>query len=196
MGREFPNPERPIGPTITAVIDCRDQDNPLDGFVIEEGAVPEALVPGLQGMLAAMPGKVRPQNISILDRVRKKLSESISLFLGPYASNGSIERTQVYLVMSHDSNQAVISLEDDQPVLRFLGVGRSDHVKYLNSILEKATNAVGGTYINNPFFAALGEQQVGVELSFLREQQLTLERLPSIPSAALTSARMGQRSPE
>lgn len=161
MGREVPNPEKPIGPTITGVIDCRDQPNPLDGFVIEEGAVPEALVPGLQGMLRAMPGKVRPPDISILERVHKKLAESKSTLLGPYTPNGSVERTQVYLIMSHDSNQAIMSLEDDKPVLRFLGVGRSDHVKYLNGILEKATNAVGGTFVNNPFFAALGEQQVG-----------------------------------
>ncbi|KAL1999346.1 hypothetical protein VTN02DRAFT_4657 [Thermoascus thermophilus] len=162
MGREVPNPERPIGPTITGVIDCRDQPNALDGFVIEEGAVPQALVPGLQGMLRAMPGKVRPPDISILERVQKKLAESRSTLLGPYTPNGSVERTQVYLIMSHDSNQAIMSLEDNKPVLRFLGVGRSDHVKYLNGILEKATNAVGGTFVNNPFFAALGDQQITV----------------------------------
>jgi hypothetical protein len=74
---------------------------------------------------------------------------------------GSLERTQTYLVMSHDSNQAVMRMgENDKPALTFLGVGRSDHVKYLNGILAKATNAVGGTFINSPFFAALGQQEV------------------------------------
>jgi hypothetical protein len=71
-----------------------------------------------------------------------------------------MENTQVYLVMSHDSNQAILSLSDDKPVLRFLGVGRSEHVRYLNGLLAKATNAVGGTLVNNPFFAAFGEQEV------------------------------------
>jgi hypothetical protein len=64
--------------------------------------------------------------------------------------------------MSHDSNQAVLSLKDDKPVLEFLGVGRSEHVKYLNGVLKDATEAVGGTFINNPFYAALGRQEISV----------------------------------
>jgi hypothetical protein len=44
--------------------------------------------------------------------------------------------------------------------MQFLGGRRSKHVTYLNEVLAKATNAVGGTFINNPFFAALGEQEV------------------------------------
>lgn len=47
-------------------------------------------------------------------------------------------------------------------MLEFIGVGRSDHVKYLNGILAKATRAVGGTFIQNPFYALMGEQQVTV----------------------------------
>lgn len=51
VGRERPEPGRPVGPTITGVIDCRDAENPLDGFVIEEGALAAALAPFLQPML-------------------------------------------------------------------------------------------------------------------------------------------------
>jgi hypothetical protein len=47
-------------------------------------------------------------------------------------------------------------------VLEFLGVGRSAHVKHLNEVLAKATQAVGGTLVQNPFFALMGEQQVTV----------------------------------
>jgi choline dehydrogenase-like flavoprotein len=162
MGRENPSPERPVGPTITGVIDCRDQTNPLDGFVIEEGAVPASLVAGLQGLLAAMPGKIHPNNVGVLEQIRKKVSAVESVVTGPYTPDGSVERTQIYLIMSHDSNQAILSLEHDRPVLKFLGVGRSDHARYLNGILAKATTAVGGTYINSPFFAALGEQEITV----------------------------------
>lgn len=59
-------------------------------------------------------------------------------------------------------NQAMLTLKDDKPVLEFLGVGRSDHVKWLNNKLEEATRAVGGTLVQNPFFALLGKQQVTV----------------------------------
>jgi hypothetical protein len=55
-------------------------------------------------------------------------------------------------------NQAVLSLKDDKPVLEFLGVARSNHVKYLNGLLAKATEEVGGTLVQNPFFAIMGQQ--------------------------------------
>ena len=56
----------------------------------------------------------------------------------------------------------MLSLKDDKPVLEFQGVGRSDHVKKLNELLRKATEGVGGTFVQNPFFALLGEQEVTV----------------------------------
>lgn len=158
IGRSFPDPARPIGPTITGVIDCRDQENPLDGFVIQEGAVPQALAPLLQTMLKLMPGKVHPENLSLVETLQKRLA-SIGSVLRPYNANGSIERTQIYLIMSHDSNQATMVLKNDKPVLTFSGVGRSEHVKKLNKLLEEATTIAGGTFINNPFFAALGQQE-------------------------------------
>lgn len=56
----------------------------------------------------------------------------------------------------------MLTLQDDKPVLEFLGVGRSNHVKKLNALLEKATEAVGGTLVQSPFFALMGQQQVTV----------------------------------
>lgn len=43
-----------------------------------------------------------------------------------------------------------------------MGVGRSEHVKELNRKLAQATKAVGGTFVQSPFFALLGEQEVTV----------------------------------
>jgi choline dehydrogenase-like flavoprotein len=162
IGRQYPSPYKPVGPTITGVIDCRDQDNPLDGFVIEEGAVPEALAPLIQTMLELMPGNQVPQGQGLVEKFKHVLSQQGSRFLGPYFSKGSIERTQTYLVMSHDSNQASLTLKDDKIVLEFLGVGRSEQVDYLNDVLKRATQAVGGTFINSPFYAALGQQEITV----------------------------------
>ncbi|KAI6708206.1 hypothetical protein JHW43_009264 [Diplocarpon mali] len=163
IGRQYPSPYKPVGPTISGIIDCReDHDNPLDGFVIQEGAVPKAMAPLLQTMLELMPGNQLPAGQSLLERVKHLVAQQGSRFLGPYYCKGSIERTQVYLVMSHDSNQATLTLKNDKPVLEFLGVGRSEHVKYLNDILRQATQAVGGTYVNSPFYAALGQQEITV----------------------------------
>ncbi|KAI1486721.1 glucose-methanol-choline oxidoreductase [Biscogniauxia mediterranea] len=163
MGKTFPSPYHPVGPCITGIIDNRaGHDNPLDGYVIEEGTIPSALAPFMQALLELLPGSVEPKDESLVQRVKANLARAGSLFLGPYFRKGAIERTQVYLIMSHDSNQAYLTLKDDKPVLEFIGVGRSDHVKYLNGVLKKATNAVGGTFVQNPFYALLGEQQVTV----------------------------------
>ena len=59
-------------------------------------------------------------------------------------------------------NQAILTLENDKPYLKFLGVGRSQHVSTLDAILAKATAAVGGTYVGSPFYAALGQQEITV----------------------------------
>lgn len=56
----------------------------------------------------------------------------------------------------------MLSLENDRPKLEFMGVGRSEHVKELNKKLAQATKAVGGTFVQSPFFALLGEQEVTV----------------------------------
>jgi hypothetical protein len=163
IGRSYPSPYNPIGPTITGVIDRRKHnENALDGFVIEEGAIPKALAPLFQTMLELMPGKEYAKGGSLLAKVQHAVASQGSRFLGPYYKNGSIERTQIYLVMSHDSNQAILTLKDDKPVLEFVGVGRSEHVKYLNNVLKDATEAVGGTFIQSPFYAVLGKQEITV----------------------------------
>ena len=71
---------------------------------------------------------------------------------GPYAQGGSVNRTQTYLIMSHDSNEGIVTLENDKPYLQFLGVGRTEHVKQLNAMLAKITNGIGGALINSPFY--------------------------------------------
>ncbi|ERS98737.1 hypothetical protein HMPREF1624_05525 [Sporothrix schenckii ATCC 58251] len=159
VGRANPSPYHPVGPTVTGIIDNRGSSgNPLDGYVIEEGAVPHALAGFLQTMLELLPGSTAPRGESVLQRSQSMLARLGSRLLGPYFRQGAVERTQVYLVMSHDSNQAVLSLKDDKPVLEFLGAARSDHVKYINSVLAKATEAVGGTLVGNPFFALMDQQ--------------------------------------
>ncbi|KAI2615936.1 FAD/NAD(P)-binding domain-containing protein [Hypoxylon sp. NC1633] len=159
MGNNFPSPYHPIGPCISGIIDKRSgHENPLDGYVLEEGTVPSALAPFLQAMLELLPGSVEATGEGLVGKFKANLARAGSAFLGPYFRKGAIERTQLYLIMSHDSNQAFLTLKDDKPVLEFIGVGRSDHVSYLNKLLERATKAVGGTFVKNPFATLMGEQ--------------------------------------
>lgn len=85
------------------MIDCRDQDNPLDGYVIEEGAVPAALAPFYDFMLSNLPGKVFPSHLSIKEKIGHVAAAASSVVLGPYNRMSSTEKTQCYLIMSHDS---------------------------------------------------------------------------------------------
>jgi hypothetical protein len=130
--------------------------------VIEEGAIPEALAKILQNVLELLPGRVKPENLSSLAQAQRLFSALGSRINGPYYRKGSMERTQVYLIMSHDDNQAVLTLKNNKPHLQFIGVGRSAHVQKLNQKLKDATLAEGGTFVNNPFFSALGEQELTV----------------------------------
>ncbi|KAK4230360.1 cholesterol oxidase [Podospora fimiseda] len=158
MGRPVPSPYNPIGPCITGVIDCREgHQNPLDGFVVEEGTVPQALAQMLRVVIDHMPGKKPPQNDSVIQQAQEAFARYGSKIAGPYFQKGALEKTQIYLIMSHDSNQARLTLKDDKPVLEFLGVARSNHAKKLNSLLERATHSVGGTLVPNPFESIMGQ---------------------------------------
>lgn len=88
------------------MIDCRDQLNPLDGFVIEEGTVPRSLSVFYQAMLEQMPGSTAPTGLDAYHKMESVLARLGSKFLGSYFSKGSVEKTQVYLIMSHDSKSS------------------------------------------------------------------------------------------
>jgi hypothetical protein len=145
------------------MIDNRDgHENPLSGWVIQEGAIPSALAPLVQAMLRILPGRIEPKGEDLAERFRSRLAEYGSLLFGPYFQRGAMDNTQVYLVMSHDCSQAMLTLKDDKPVLEFIGSGGSDHVSELHRILAEATQHVGGTFVNNPFYALMGKQQITV----------------------------------
>ncbi|RAL60885.1 hypothetical protein DID88_010210 [Monilinia fructigena] len=67
IGRACPAVDNPIGPTITGIIDNREgHANVLDGYVIEEGAIPKALAPLFQFMLEKLPGAEAPSDLTPL----------------------------------------------------------------------------------------------------------------------------------
>ncbi|KAL7928992.1 hypothetical protein V8C35DRAFT_316705 [Trichoderma chlorosporum] len=159
-GNASPDPANPIGPTITSAIDHREGlENPLSGFVIQEGAMPQAFCQLLQVALDLLPGSHSPDK-SLLERTQEAMGLWKSRLLGPFSKTSTLGNTQVYLIMSHDGGQATLSLKDDRPVLEFQGVGTSDRVKKFHDILEKATDAVGGTLVYTPFHHFMNKHQI------------------------------------
>ncbi|KAK5653272.1 hypothetical protein OQA88_9171 [Cercophora sp. LCS_1] len=160
VGNPNPSPDRPVGPCITGVIDLRDQQNLLDGFVIEDCATPKALEPILLPMFEKLQSRdVRGRLAGLASKTASRLGAKA---LGPTFEGGSVQKTTTYLVMSHDSSQAHMTLEEDHPVLRYSGVGRSESVSRINKLLMEATAAIGGTFVPNPAAALLGDQQITV----------------------------------
>jgi hypothetical protein len=138
------------GPTITGIIDKRGDQTSLNvenGYVIQEGAIPEALAPLIQTMLDACPNKVYPKQWSMwkyfIGRVK-------NMFLGPYCPGSSINRTQAYLIMSHDNNEGIMTMENDKPALQFCGVQRTGNTDDLHREMARMADAVGGILINAP----------------------------------------------
>ncbi|UKZ47827.1 hypothetical protein TrVGV298_002059 [Trichoderma virens] len=141
LGKPSPDPKNPVGPTITSAIDNREGlENPLSGFMIQEGCS-------------------HSPDMSLLERTREAMSLWKSRLLGPFSNKGTLENTQVFLIMSHDGSQATLSLKNDRPVLEFQGVGKSDRIKRFHDILEKATDAVGGTLVYTPLYH-MNKQQI------------------------------------
>jgi hypothetical protein len=84
------------------VLDLRDQKNPLEGFVIEDCAIPQALSPLMIPILEYLPDQIKP-SYNLAQAWVKAAARLGSKVLGPYAPKGSVSRTGVYLIMSHDS---------------------------------------------------------------------------------------------
>ncbi|CAG8906406.1 unnamed protein product [Penicillium egyptiacum] len=132
----------PPGTTVTAVIDNRvvdPLDNPLSGYVIQDGCIPEAFNPVIQIMLTLQTMKSQAGCCLWNPRqeTRKVLASVKSLLFGPHAYNGALQRTSTYLVMSHDSNEITLTLKDDQLCLRGPAEGRSEHFKWMKKMFKE-----------------------------------------------------------
>ncbi|KXG53031.1 uncharacterized protein PGRI_000810 [Penicillium griseofulvum] len=158
----------PPGPTVTAVIDNRVVDplkNPLSGYVIQDGCIPEIFNPMIQIMLTlqTIKSQVRCCLSNPRQEARKTIASLKSLLLGPYAYNGALQRTSTYLVMSHDSNEVTLTLKDNQLCLRGPAEGRSEHFKWIKKMFEELF-ARTGAMMGLSYFYARHQEEITVHL--------------------------------
>ncbi len=152
----------PVGPCITGLIDLRNTDELADGMVIEEGSIPSALAPILPALMSTGAGALgEDTDKGILDKIAERSRTRQSLLLGAY--QGALNRTQTYLVMSHDDGQGQIILEDGERKIRWPNVTLQPIFEAIQRNLTKATLATGGTYTRNPLTeTALGNNLITV----------------------------------
>ncbi len=138
-----------VGPCITSVIDMRNKPVLEEGMTLEEGSIPgpihSIMVPALVP-ISKFIGKDTDSGFG--DFMKEKWRELKSLLGGAY--RGALDNTQVYLVMTHDSGDGEIVLEDNRARVQWKGVGKEAIFGKVNESLKNATKALGGTYVKNP----------------------------------------------
>lgn len=130
-----------VGPTITGVIDLRDDFLP-HSMIIEEGTVPGAIA------------SLLPMAVTACALAQDVDTEMITgVARGAYG--GPIDRTATFLVMGHDDAGGRIGL-DAEGRLRIMwhDVGDQPSIKQANAVLRQASEALGGRYIANPTWSA------------------------------------------
>ena len=161
FGKHDPATLEPCGPCITSVIDTRDTcDDYLDGLIIEEGSIPGALADALPGAFAAIAqGLGDHAGHGLVRDLHDAGDDAVSLVQG--AHHGPVQRTQTYLIMSQDDGNGVLDLNArDKLAIDWRGVGHQEIFMKANAALDQCTDALNGTYIKNPIWSKLFDQDL------------------------------------
>ncbi len=154
-GNRAPDPEKPVGPCITGIIDTRaSAEDYRQGMSIEEGSFPGALsaiLPLSFSALAKLLG--RDTDEGVIDYLGEKKRELESLVRGSY--HGAMDNTQIYLIMTYDSGDGEMYLDEDRLRISWPGVGSEPIFEQARARLQEATKALGGTFIRNPIWTEL-----------------------------------------
>ncbi len=160
------------GPCIAGMIDLRNAPRVQDRLIIEEGVIPGAIaaavVPGFfagdvigGNPLAFGPLEAKDRLLAAAD-----LAEVIRTHPGSLASQayaGTLNRSQTYLVMSHDHANGQLGLVDDRLRIEWPHAGNETVFKRDNDILRRVNAAVHGQSMPNPMWSgAMGKQLVTV----------------------------------
>jgi len=154
-GTRKPDPDNPVGPCITSVIDSRDSSrHSSECMSMEEGVMPGALK------------SILPITFYLNDKftgtrtwtgwkayLKAKLREFASLFGGSH--RGAMNRTQTYLATTHDSGQGTMYLEKDKLRIDWPDVGKEPVFQQAKKNFQRLSSSLGGTFLPNPIWTKL-----------------------------------------
>ena len=149
----FRRRRRPVGPTITGIVDLRSEDpaTPLEhSIIIEEGAFPGGLAlvlrHGLQ--LVALGAAVPP-----LGWLRTFWWEILNK-LGIGSTDAVLDHTQIYLVIGHDGAAGTLRMgEAGRAEVHWPGAGALDVFERASTEVSALTRAVGGAHVPSPLWS-------------------------------------------
>eukprot|EP01130_Rhizamoeba_saxonica_P016193 TRINITY_DN7440_c0_g1_i2.p1 TRINITY_DN7440_c0_g1~~TRINITY_DN7440_c0_g1_i2.p1 ORF type:complete len:1879 (-),score=384.73 TRINITY_DN7440_c0_g1_i2:40-5634(-) len=147
LGNKSPNEHNQVGPTIIHIIDKRRTgeaaDNIKKGYIIEDGVAPGPVKHPYAKALAftsLIAGDRDPEN-------------PVEFFKNAHSifSGDSIKKTAPMLIMSHDSNNGIYQLDENDLVqFKWDGVGREEIFEEVYKSMQKGTSSLGGSTIPNP----------------------------------------------
>ena len=153
-GTDSAAPARPVGPTITAIIDGRSASRPLaEHYVIEDAALPgalDAIYTCAFELAASSSGE--DTDGGYYDALAESARALRSRISGP--RTGAVAHTQTFLGMATDSGDGTLSLAADAQLRITWPLADAEPIiDTLNTNMRAATAALGGTYIPNPLWS-------------------------------------------
>jgi choline dehydrogenase-like flavoprotein len=150
------------GPTIAGIIDMRDRHRPIkEGMVIEEGILPGPLSAAWSAIFFmddALAGNLfhfgdsamRLEDASTIGNIVQTDPTSLTA----WSYKGPISRTQTYLVMSHDSSDGTIALDNGEGRAGIVWPGAGREATYVrdNKVLEEAADGIWAEFLPNPMW--------------------------------------------
>jgi cholesterol oxidase len=150
-----------VGPTILSMADYRSQ-RPREGrFIIEEGAIPRALVDTLRYTVPLL-NLTKGQDTDTGDAFEE--ARRIGRDLQRYDPRGALNHSMIYLGIGHDGADGTLVL-DHRGRVRLLWGNAPEQplIHVVDGEMKGHTAALGGTYIPNPrWHQALGGNLITV----------------------------------
>jgi cholesterol oxidase len=132
---------RRAGPTITMAAEYRGSTTPSDRFLIEEGAIPSALVDAVRVAMPALAGATT--SIPMDQRMLRDLSSR--------TSDGALNHSLVYLGIGHDSASGRVELDlSGNAKVVWPGITSEPFVARMRSEMAKHAAVFQGRFLDSP----------------------------------------------
>nr|OQO29666.1 hypothetical protein B0A51_02571 [Rachicladosporium sp. CCFEE 5018] len=142
VGQQGPK-HNPPGSTISAMIDCRTSKDYEEDFIVQDGTFP-LVMSGCFRLVKPFLRRVSAPGQSTL----RTLGRFVDI-LNPASS--AIQRSQVYLVQSHDNATGSMTLKHDTAVLNVANIDRAANLARIKTLLIKMTHALDGIFMEQGF---------------------------------------------
>jgi cholesterol oxidase len=137
-----------VGPTILSMADYRGRGPLMARFIIEEGAIPRALVDTLRSSVPLL-NLTEGQDTDTGDAAEE--ARRVGRDLVRYDPKGALNHSMVYLGIGHDGADGTLVLDDKGRVRLLWGnAPEQPLIQTINAEMKAHTAVLGGTYLQNP----------------------------------------------